>query len=119
MSLIRSQYAETGFGFVVDIPHAPPNEALSAGTNEFTPEYGLITVPVIAIFAGDETVPFGLPFLANAPPEVQAAWTDCVAAFVAVRRRFGIDEVRAQLRRRWPGSFPARRMTCTGRGPTS
>jgi pimeloyl-ACP methyl ester carboxylesterase len=97
MSVIRSQYAETGRGFVVDIPREPPNEALSAGTNEFTPDYGAITVPVIALFAGDETVPFGLPFLATAPPGVQAEWAGCVAGFVAVKRQYGIDEVRAQL----------------------
>lgn len=97
MSVIRTQYAETGAGFVVDIPRDPPNAALSAGTNEFTPEYFRITVPVIALFAGDETVPYGLPFLATAPPAVQAEWAGCVAGFVAVKRRYGIDEVRAQL----------------------
>jgi len=97
MSVLRTQYAETGLGFVAEIPSDPPNAALSAGTNEFTPEYFRITVPVIALFAGDETVPYALPFLATAPPEVQAEWAGCAAGFVAVKRAYGIEEVRAQL----------------------
>lgn len=94
---VRRQFAVTSGGALAPIEPGPSIEALQAGSNEFTPDYTGISVPVTALYGDDTDPAVAFPLTALAPAEVREPLTDCAADVAAAKQSAGADRVRAQV----------------------